>query len=79
MTRGRKQHADPPINVTVSIPESLNAKVELLLYDPVLRKPRYGGRSALIQSLLRKWIAEQQKEVLTKPLESDRLNALPIS
>lgn len=60
MSRGRKAHIDPPVNVMISIPTSLNAKVELLLYDPVLDKPKYGGRSALMQTLLREWVEKQQ-------------------
>lgn len=60
MTRGRPRHHDRPTNIMVSIPETLNAKVELLLYDPTTGKPRYGGRSALIQQLLRDWVEAQQ-------------------
>lgn len=61
MPRGRKAHIDPPVNVMVSLPTSLNAKVELLLYDPILQKPRYGARSDLIEQLLREWVAKQQQ------------------
>jgi metal-responsive CopG/Arc/MetJ family transcriptional regulator len=59
-TRGRKPHADPPVDVMVSLPTTLNAKLELLLYDPLTGKPRYGGRSALIQQLIREWVEKQQ-------------------
>lgn len=60
MKRGRKPHSDPPVQWFTNIPQSLAAKVELLLYDPVTQKPRYGGRSGLIQILLRRWVEEQQ-------------------
>lgn len=59
MARGRRPAADPPVEWYTSIPGSLAAKVELLLFDPVLNKPKYGGRSGLIQFLLRKWVEEQ--------------------
>lgn len=60
MGRGRKSHLDTPVNLVVSIPTSLAAKVELLLFDPTTNKPKYGGRSALIQQLLREWVEKQQ-------------------
>lgn len=57
--RGRKPSIDPPVDYVLSIPRSLAAKVELLLYDPVFGRPKYGGRSGLIQQLLRDWIEAQ--------------------
>lgn len=59
MTRGRKAHADPPVKYVISVPSTLSAKVELLLFDPVTQKPLYGGRSALITQLLREWVERQ--------------------
>jgi len=59
MARGRKPHIDPPAKFEVSIPTSLAARVELLLYDPIAGKPRYGGRSQLVQELLSQWVAGQ--------------------
>lgn len=60
MTRGRKPHADTPVKFMISFPGTLCAELELLLYDPVLGKPKYGGRSALIQQLVREWVDKQK-------------------
>lgn len=60
MSRGRKAHSDPPVGWFVSIPGTLAAKVELLLFDPATAKPKYGGRSGLMQMLLREWVEKQQ-------------------
>lgn len=59
MARGRKPLSDPPVELYVSIPSSLAAKLDLLLFDPALGKPKYGGRSGLIQSLIREWVESQ--------------------
>lgn len=59
MPRGRKPHVDPPTTFTINLPSSLAGKLELLLYDPISGKPKYGGRSQLVQELLRKWVDEQ--------------------
>lgn len=72
--RGRKAHIDPPVNFVLSIPQSLAAKVELLLYDPTTGKPAYGGRSALIQQLLREWVESQ---LLTRENKPPIINPLP--
>jgi len=68
--RGRKSHLDAPVAVFVSLPASLNAKLELLLFDPTTNKPKYGGRSALIQQLLREWIERQQREHLAATVDT---------
>jgi hypothetical protein len=38
------------------ISEEIAAAVEELIWDPVLRKPKYGGRSEVVEFLLRHWI-----------------------
>ena len=65
MSRGRKPNADPPTEWYISLPSTLAAKVELLLYDPVTQKAQYGGRSGLIQTLLRTWVEGKIRENLT--------------
>lgn len=65
--RGRKEHLDPPVEWIVNIPTSLSAKVELLLYDPMLQKPKYGAKSGLVQQLLREWLERQQADALSDP------------
>jgi len=59
MPRGRKPHSDPPVAMYLSVPSSLAAKVDLLLFDATTGKPKYGGRSGLVQLLLRGWVDGQ--------------------
>lgn len=50
----------------VSIAATTAARVELHLFDPVLRKPKYAERSKLIERLLNEWLAKQ-----ADPLQAD--------
>lgn len=50
----------------VSISATTAARVELHIFDPVLKKPRYAERSKLIERLLIEWLAKQ-----SNPLTSD--------
>lgn len=52
----RKAHTDPPKKVTITLPETLKAEVDLLLFDPVRGKRAYGDLSTLIARLLREWV-----------------------
>lgn len=56
MPRGRPKLHDTPVEWSISIPTSLAAKVELMLFDPMTGKTKFGGRSALIQQLLRAYV-----------------------
>lgn len=56
----RPRHEVRPHDWKLSIPQDLAAEVDLRLWDPVLQKPRYGGRSELVTTLLRQWLAAQQ-------------------
>jgi len=58
---GKKAHADPPVEMRINVPQSIAAKMELLLLDPLTRRPRYGARSDLITKLLREWISSKEK------------------
>jgi len=40
------------------------ASVDLMLYDPLAQKPRYGARSLLVAALLKRWMAEQNGDPL---------------
>jgi hypothetical protein len=51
---GRKKLLDPGVKWTLQIPESITARVDLLLCDPLLGKPMYGARSDYIATLLRR-------------------------
>lgn len=48
----------------LSLPAALAGEVDLMLEDPLTRKPRYGARARLIEAMLRRWIAEQRGEPL---------------
>ena len=49
-----------PHDWKLSSPVDLAAEVDMYLWDPVLQKPKYGGRSELITLLLRQWLATQR-------------------
>jgi len=74
--RGRKPQLDRPVDVMVSIPSTVAAKLELLLYDPLTGRPQYGGRSRLIQQLIREWI---ERQALTPKNEPDRIIPPPLT
>ncbi len=57
----REPHTDPPKEVQLSLPTSLVDEVDLLLFDPVRGKLRYGARSILVARLLRTWLDAQRK------------------
>jgi len=63
---GRPQNVVPPIEWSISLPSDLAAQVELLLLDPMRGKPKVGARSKLIEQLLRGWIEERKKEILSQ-------------
>ena len=49
----------------ISLPAAVCAEVDLLLLDPITRKPKYGARSKLIEGLLREWLAKQKGKTIT--------------
>ncbi len=53
-------NADPPVEITLSIPQSVRAQMDLLLWDPVRKKPKYGELSKLTTKLYRGWIKKQK-------------------
>ncbi len=57
--KGRPAHVDPPVGWFINIPESLSNRVELLLWDPAANGPRKGARSALVRSLLERYLKEK--------------------
>ena len=54
---GRPQSAELRADWKLSLPASVAAEVDLLLEDPLTRKPKYGARSSLVEAMLRNWIA----------------------
>ena len=58
MSRQRKSVRSQEIKL--SLPQDLSARVDILLWDAALQKPKYGARSELITMLLTKWCDEQE-------------------
>jgi metal-responsive CopG/Arc/MetJ family transcriptional regulator len=67
----RPRHEVRPHDWKLSIPQDLAAEVDLLLWDPVLQKPRYGGRSELVTQLLRGWLEQQRGGQVLAPAISE--------
>ncbi len=59
MPRGRKPDTIPSIEWKLHIKGTIAAQVELLLTDPVRKKPKWGARSDLTERLYTEWIAQQ--------------------
>lgn len=59
----RPRRPDPPVRIHIALSQSLLARLELHLHDPIRGKPRYGDRSKLIESLLEEWLKIQDAEL----------------
>lgn len=62
MSRPRSPHLRA--DWKLSLPAPIAASVDLMLFDPLAQKPRYGARSLLVAALLRRWMAEQNGDPL---------------
>lgn len=69
----RRKNADPSQEIAVQVPQTLLAKVDLYLFDPVRGGVRYGARSKLITRLLREWVADREAATLTQAKNSARV------
>lgn len=49
---------------TVYVPRSLAMKIDMLFFNPASGRIRYGYRTALVNKLLRQWLAAQVVETL---------------
>lgn len=68
----RPKRPDKPVRLHVVLPQSLFARFELLLHDPIRNKARYGERSEIIESLVRGWVEEREKEI--EPATTEQAN-----
>jgi hypothetical protein len=48
--------SEPTVNWKIRVPASTAAQIELLVMDPLTRKPSYGKRSELVSELLRNYL-----------------------
>jgi len=55
---------EPRREIIVQLPEKLAAEVDVLLWNPVRGKVKYGARSDLISELLRRWVSLQTQETV---------------
>lgn len=56
----RKRHVDRRVPLRIYIPESVMAKVDLLLFDPTRQSARkYNALNEIITQKLREWLEEQ--------------------
>lgn len=59
----RPRRPDPPVRLHITLPMSLFARLELVLHDPIRNKARYGERSAIIEGLVERWVADREQEL----------------
>ena len=62
MPRGKKPAPEPLIQRHVWLPESLDAKLNLLLLNPTTGKVKYGARGDLINRLLQQYLSKREKK-----------------
>lgn len=48
----RKRSEVTKVHWKITIPSPLSARVEILIFDPVTKKPAYGKRAVLVERLL---------------------------
>lgn len=58
----RPRRPDTSVRLHIVLPQSLFARLELILHDPIRNKARYGERSALIETLIRDWVTTREQE-----------------
>jgi hypothetical protein len=77
----QKKGAEPTITWKIRVPASVAAHIELMVMDPITRKPSYGKRSELIASLLRQHLKnvgfDIQKEIDKLYPTKEELEKLP--
>ena len=52
----RYKYAEPHVKWCAYVPQTLAAKVDLLLLDPFYARAKHGAKSELLQLLLQQWI-----------------------
>lgn len=68
----RKTTPHQAVEKKVSLRANTVAKVELLLFDPVRNRVKYGGWSALINQLLEQWLDDQPGGEVNEQRESKK-------
>jgi hypothetical protein len=60
MSRGKPRKPYIRAEWKVSLKARLAGEIDLMLENPLTRKPQYGARARLIEALLDRWLAEQK-------------------
>lgn len=60
---GRPKSLEPFVRKSIHIPAYLAAEFELLYFDPVYRKPKYGVWSEIVSQLIREHVDSHRKKV----------------
>lgn len=60
-------------SVLISLPTTLAADVDLVLFDPVRGKIKYGARSRLVAGLLLRWLRDKKNVKVEEP-ETEEIN-----
>lgn len=58
--RGRPRQPYLRVDFKISLPAALAAEIDLMFEDPLTRRPKYGARARLVESLLRNWLDAQR-------------------
>lgn len=61
-TGGRPRLPYLRADLKISINAAVAAQVDLLLEDPITKKPKYGARSKLVEGLFNQWLATMKNE-----------------
>ena len=61
MTSGRLPGEEPKSNITFSISDKTNAKLSLLIHDPVSGRARYGLKSKVTEELIKRFFEAFQQ------------------
>lgn len=67
--RGRKAYVVPTVEWKCHIPVDVAAKIDMVTFDPVKGKVKYGARSSFVTQLLRDWLASHGHEPQTPLVE----------
>lgn len=64
----RRKNNTPVVKWKIAVPHDIAAAVEIELWDPLLKKPRYGSRGAYIVMLIQRDLeAKRQAKAQEQP------------
>lgn len=74
---GKRRRTRPTMQKLFRLDQSLCDEVEILLYDPALRRAKYGAWQKLVTELLTLWLEGKRtgRRLTLEPLENDNESA----